>query len=129
MITVILPSHFEHLEGNHVRGDRFPRRQEHPAVARLQGLTNVLSEMHGIELQSQDDMRRALWILDLSNRCIQVVLSDLHNDPCISDLIRRAEELTASVERARRMVHHLGPALHGVPVLQRSGPATRELRS
>lgn len=91
----------------------FPRCQQHLAVARLQGLTNVMSDLHGMDLRTQGDMRQALWILDLTNRCIRAILSDFRDDPCFNNLIRRAEKLTASVEGARRMVHDLGrSALH-----------------
>jgi hypothetical protein len=93
----------------------FPRGQEHPAVhpaiIRVQRLTTVLSGLHGANLRTQDDMRGALWMLDLTIRCVGVILSDFKDDPCIGELIRQAEELTASVETARRMVQHLGPAL------------------
>ncbi|MGY4365266.1 hypothetical protein ACVW1A_001331 [Bradyrhizobium sp. LB1.3] len=93
----------------------FRRGQEHPAVhpaiIRVQRLTTVLSELHGANLRTQDDIRGALWILDLTNRCVRVILSDFKDDPCIGQVIRQAEELTASVEIARCMVQHVGPAL------------------
>jgi hypothetical protein len=85
----------------------------HPAARRLQGLTNVLSDLHGVDLQSQQDMRRALWILDLTNRCVQIVLSDFKDDPSILELTRQAEELINSVATARQMVDQLGSVLHG----------------
>ncbi|RZN10295.1 hypothetical protein CWO91_13970 [Bradyrhizobium genosp. SA-3] len=102
----------------------FPRRQEpfapHPAVLRIQGLTILLAELHGASLRTQDDMRRALWILDLTNRSVQLILSDFKDDPNIQELIRQAEELTASVEEARRMVQHLdAPALHKAAALRK----------
>lgn len=100
----------------------FPRGQQHPAVhpaiIRVQRLTTVLSELHEANLRTHDDMRGALWILDLTNRCVRVILSDFKDDPCIGELIRQAEELTASVERARRMVQHLGPALQNAGLSQ-----------
>jgi hypothetical protein len=80
----------------------------HPAVLRLQGLATVMSELNGMNLRSQDDMKRALWILDLTNRCIKIILSEFRDDPSINELIKRAGELADSVEGARRMVHHLG---------------------
>jgi hypothetical protein len=97
----------------------FPRRRRrpalHPAAVRMQGLTTVLSDLD-LNLQSQDDMRRALWILDLTNRCVRIILTDFKDDPHIGELIRQAEEITASIERARCMVQNLGrlPA-PGVP--------------
>ncbi|MDE2378835.1 hypothetical protein [Bradyrhizobium sp.] len=98
----------------------FPRTREHPAVRRLQGLTRLLSEMDGMTFQSEEDMRRALWILDLANRCVRVILSDFHDDPCISELIRQAEELVGAVERTRSMVDDLGSTLHTEPDTGRS---------
>jgi hypothetical protein len=92
----------------------FPHRQEHPAVhpavLRVQRLATVLSELHAANLRTKDDVHGALWTLDLTNRCVRVILSDFKDDPCSRELIRQAEELTASVKRARRMVLHLGPA-------------------
>lgn len=86
----------------------FPRRKN-PAVARLEGIVRVMTELNEIELRSHEDARRALWIIDISNMCIQVILSDFQDDPYISDLIPRANELTASLEQARHRIHHLGP--------------------
>ncbi|MBR0789409.1 hypothetical protein JQ631_10035 [Bradyrhizobium manausense] len=87
----------------------FPQRPKHlhPAVTRLHGLAAVLSDLDTIDLQSKDDLRRALWLLDLTNRCIQIILSDFSKDPCISELANRAEDLTAAIERARQMVREL----------------------
>jgi hypothetical protein len=90
----------------------------HPAVLRLQGLATVMSELNEMNLQSQDDMKRALWVLDLTNRCIKVILSDFRDDPSIGKLIERARELTDSVETARQMVHHLGLSLSSATVLR-----------
>ncbi|MET4216076.1 hypothetical protein ABIB00_001263 [Bradyrhizobium sp. LB14.3] len=98
----------------------FPRPQEspavHPGVLRVQQLATVLSKLHGANLRTQDDMRGALWILDLTNQCVRVILSDFKDDPCIRELIRHAEELTASIERAGGMVQHLGPASQNAAV-------------
>lgn len=98
----------------------FPRAREratsHPAVRRIQGLTNVLSELREADLQSQHDMRRALWILDLANRCVQIILSDFKGDPSIIELNRQADELIDSVERARQMVDQLGSVSPGAPL-------------
>lgn len=98
----------------------FPRRQEHrplhPAVVRMQGLANVLSDLDALNLRTQDDMRRALWILDLTNRCVQIILTDFEDDPQIREFVRQAEELTASIERARFMVRRIGPCLPNAAV-------------
>ena len=80
----------------------------HPAVRRLQGLTIVLSELHEIDLLNQQDIRRALWILDLTNRCVQIILSDFKDDPSILVLTRHAEDILDGIARARRMVDQLG---------------------
>jgi hypothetical protein len=89
----------------------FPRHEQrpapHPAVVKMQALTSVLSDLD-LNLQSQDDRRRALWILDLTNRCVRIILTDFKDDPHIGELIRQAEEITASIERARCMVQNLG---------------------
>jgi hypothetical protein len=79
----------------------------HPAVRRLHGLTNVLSDLHEVDLQSQRDMRRALWILDLTNRCVQIILSDFKDDPCILAFTQQAEHLIDDIARARQMVDQL----------------------
>jgi len=89
----------------------------HPAVLRLQGLATVMSELNGMNLRSHDDMKRALWILDLTNHCIKVILSDFRDDPSIGRLIERAGDLTDSVECVRRMVHHLGLSPSSATVL------------
>lgn len=90
----------------------FPRRRgssaSHPAVRRLQGLTIVLSDLNEADLQNQQDMRRALWILDLTNRCVQIILSDFKDDPSTPELTRHAEDLLDGIARARQMVDHLG---------------------
>ena len=95
----------------------FPRGRgrptSHPAVRRIQGLTNVFSELREVDFQTQHDMRRALWILDLTNRCVQIILSDFKGDASILELTRQAEELINSVERARQAVDRLGSTLHG----------------
>ena len=84
----------------------------HPAVRRLQGLTNVLSDLHEVDLQSQQDMRRALWILDLTNRCVQIILSDFKDDSSILELTRHSKDLIDGIARAREMVDQLGSASH-----------------
>lgn len=80
----------------------------HPAVRRLRGLTNVLCDLHAAHLQSQQDMRRALWILDLTNRCVQIILTDFKDDPSIGELTRHADDLITSIASARQMVDQLG---------------------
>ena len=82
----------------------------HAAVVRLNGLTSVLSELRGENLRTPDDMRRVLWMLDLANNCIRIILRDFADDPNISQLARHAEELTASVEEVRCMVQQRGYA-------------------
>src|SRR6478735_3768021 len=94
-----------------------PQSRLHPAVLKLQGLATVMSGLAGANLRSQDDMERALWILDLTNRCIQVILSDFRDDPSFDKLIERAGELADSVECARQMVHRLGLSLSSATVL------------
>lgn len=89
------------------------RSTSHPAVRRIQGLTNVFSELREADLQTQHDMRRALWMLDLTNRCVQIILSDFKEDASILQLTQQAEELINSVERARQVVDRLGSTLHG----------------
>ncbi|MDI3564732.1 hypothetical protein [Bradyrhizobium sp. Arg816] len=86
----------------------FPRPAPHAAIVRLDGLTNVLSELDGENLRTQDDMRHALWVLDLANKCVRIILRDFADDPNIRQLARHAEELTASVEEARYMVQDRG---------------------
>ncbi|WP_409190315.1 hypothetical protein [Bradyrhizobium sp. RDM4] len=88
----------------------------HPAMLRLQGLATVTSELNGMNLRNQDDIKRALWILDLTNRCIKIILSDFRDDPSMDKLIKLAGELADSVERARRMVHHLAFTLSSASV-------------
>lgn len=84
----------------------FPRPAPHVAVVRLNGLTNVLSELDGENLRTRDDMRRALWILDLANQCVRNILRDFADDPNIRQLARHAEDLATSVEEARYLVQH-----------------------
>ena len=86
----------------------FSRSAPHAAVVRLDGLTDVLSELDGENLRTEDDLRRALWILDLANQCVRIILRDFADDTNIPQLARRAEELTASVAEARYMVQHRG---------------------
>ncbi|WP_152621642.1 hypothetical protein [Bradyrhizobium japonicum] len=85
-----------------------PRPAPHAAVVRLNELTSVLSELDGENLRTQDDMRRALWILDLANQCVRIILRDFADDPNIRQLDRKAEELAASVKEARCMIQHGG---------------------
>ena len=101
----------------------FPCSSPHAAVVRPNGLTNALSELRGENLRTLDDMRRALSMLELANKCVRISLRDFADDPNIRQLARHAEELTSSLEEARFMVQQRG---YASPVLAAS-PARLEV--
>jgi hypothetical protein len=56
-------------------------------------------------------MLRALWMLDIANTNIQLVLTDLRAAPDQSELVRESEKLASLIEFVRDRVSALGAGL------------------
>lgn len=53
-------------------------------------------------------MLRALWMLDIANRTIQIILADFRTTPDQEQLVRQSEKLVALIEVTRERVTALG---------------------
>ena len=55
-------------------------------------------------LQTRDDARRALCVLELAGQFVHSGLAELREDDDGNELIRKGKELIASVDSARRLL-------------------------
>jgi hypothetical protein len=74
------------------------------AARRLKAISSSLSFLDLSGLQTQDDARRALCVLELAGQFVHSVLAVLREDDAGDELIRKGEELIASVDLARRLL-------------------------
>lgn len=70
------------------------------AVKRLNGIGEVLSALEISEIQTQDDMARALWRLDTADKCIRLILTEFRSERT-TDVVREANSLLDLIEHAR----------------------------
>lgn len=70
------------------------------AVKRLNGIGEVLSGLEISEIQTQDDMARALWTLDAADKCIRLILTEFRSERT-TDVVREANSLLDLIELAR----------------------------
>lgn len=70
------------------------------AVKRLNGIGEVLSGLAISEIQTQDDMTRALWRLDAADKCIRLILAEFRSDRT-TDVVREANSLLDLIDLAR----------------------------
>ena len=81
-----------------------------PALKRLEGIRDVLSTLDLLKMQDHQEMVRTLWILDIANKCIRVVLTDLRDGPRTETLVRQSDDLIASIEIARDKISDIANA-------------------
>ncbi|TFV49111.1 hypothetical protein E4K65_09325 [Bradyrhizobium niftali] len=71
------------------------------AVKRLDGIGHVLSDLALADVQTEDDLTRALMTLDTADKCIRAIRAEFRTEPASDRLVRKAESLMALIERAR----------------------------
>ncbi|WP_027543216.1 hypothetical protein [Bradyrhizobium sp. WSM2254] len=71
------------------------------AVKRLDGIGHVLSDLDLADVQTQDDLTRALMTLDTADKCIRAIRAEFRTEAASDRLVRKAESLMELIERAR----------------------------
>ncbi|BAC49110.1 bll3845 [Bradyrhizobium diazoefficiens USDA 110] len=71
------------------------------AVKRLDGIGHVLSDLDLADVQTQDDLTRALMALDTADKCIRAIRAEFRTEAASDRLVRKAESLMALIERTR----------------------------
>ncbi len=78
--------------------------QANTSLERLEGIREVLSSLAVSTIRTDKEMMRALWTLDIANRCIHVVLADFPDEAGAEHLVRQSESLFALIQFARRKI-------------------------
>ncbi len=73
-----------------------------------------MATMDVSKLRTHEEMMHAVWVLDLANQCIRIVLADFRGDPATDHLVLLAEKLIASIEQVRRALTSLRSAFDDV---------------
>jgi len=69
------------------------------AVKRLDGIGHVLSDLALADVQTEDDLTRALMTLDTADKCIRVIRAEFRTQVANDRLARKTEDLMALIER------------------------------
>jgi hypothetical protein len=77
------------------------RRPADIAVKRLDGIGDVLSDLKVSELQTQEEMTRALWTLETADKCIRAILAEFRTEAATEQMVRTSEKLIQLIELAR----------------------------
>jgi hypothetical protein len=88
-----------------------PAQRTDAALQRLAAIRDILSVLDVPNIKSRTDMLRALWMLDIANTNIQLVLTDLCAVPDQRQLVRESKQLASQIELARDGVAALGGGL------------------
>ncbi|SFH95519.1 hypothetical protein [Bradyrhizobium sp. cf659] len=90
-------SAFSSIDNHSIRA----RTPSEIAVERLDGIGHVLSDLDLADVQTQDDLTRALMALDTADKCIRAIRAEFRTEAASDRLVRKAENLMALIERAR----------------------------
>jgi hypothetical protein len=106
----------------------FNDRAQHaadPTLERLEAIRDILSELDVPNLTTPTQLLRALWMLDIANTNIQLVLTDLRAVPDPVELVGESEKLASLIEFARGRIAALGAGLAAGAGPGRGHPARR----
>ena len=79
-------------------------------MKRLDGIGHVLSDLDLADVQTQDDLTRALMALDTADKCIRAIRAEFRTEAASDRLVRKAERLMALIERTRDELMGVGGA-------------------
>jgi len=72
-----------------------------PAAERLQEIGQLVATLQTAPIQNFDDIAHALWVLDLANKCIQVVVAEFRDHPTNQLVIEQSKAISALIELTR----------------------------
>jgi hypothetical protein len=78
-----------------------PPRPTEPVLQRLAAISDILCALDASTIKSPDEMLRALWMLDVANRCIQLILGEFRTAPDREQLVRQSDRIVVLIELAR----------------------------
>jgi hypothetical protein len=90
----------------HQRRPRQDRSHQKP----FDVLTNVaalVSSVEGLQIQTTDDLRDAIFILDLANMCIRLLVGQIGSGTAREHLLAQSVRIDQLIEAARGEVAHL----------------------
>jgi hypothetical protein len=99
-----MPKVINLFKHGHVR----TQRPTEPAMERLTAIRDILSVLEVPNVRAPREMLRALWMLDIANTNIQIVLADFRAVPNQEQLVRQSEKLASLIELARERILSLG---------------------
>jgi hypothetical protein len=88
-----------------------PAQRTDAVLERLAAIRDILSVLDVPNLTTPTQLLRALWMLDIANTNIQLVLTDLRTAPDQPELARESEKLASLIEFARGHIAALGAGL------------------
>ncbi len=77
------------------------RRPADIAIKRLDGIEDILSDLNVSGLQTQEEMMRALWTLDMAGKCIGAIMAEFRTEAATEQMVRKSERLINLIELAR----------------------------
>jgi hypothetical protein len=89
---------------------RFPRPDERrpepdrslqePSVI-LPNIAALLSRVESLQIQTTDDLRLAMFMLELANMCIRLIVGQIRNGPTRIQLLAQSAKISQLLETAR----------------------------
>jgi hypothetical protein len=102
-----------------------PAQRTDAVLERLAAIRDILSVLDVPSLTTPTQLLRALWMLDIANTNIQLVLTDLRAVPDRVELVGESEKLASLIEFARGRIAALGAGLAAGAGPGRGHPARR----
>jgi hypothetical protein len=89
------------------------RRKAEPSNSRPEApdmLSNVialLTRVEGQAIQTSEDVRQAIFMLDLANMCIRIVVSSIESGTAKGNLLAQCARIDQLIEVARKEAVHI----------------------
>src|SRR5436853_1312723 len=90
----------------HQRNPRLDRSRQRPSGV-LTNVAALVSGVEGLQIQTTEDVRDAIFILDLANSCIRLLIRQIGGGTAREDLLAQSVRIDQLIEAARGEAAHL----------------------
>src|SRR6266404_1006522 len=90
----------------HQRNPRPDRSRQRPSDV-LTNVTALVSGVEGLQIQTTEDVRDAIFILDLANTCIRLLIRQIGSGAAGEHLLAQSARIDQLIEAARGEAAHL----------------------
>jgi len=90
----------------HQRNPRLDRSHQRPSDV-LTNVVALVSSVEGLQIQTTEDVRDAIFILDLANTCIRLLIMQIGRGTAREHLLAQSVRIDQLIEAARGEAAHL----------------------